>query len=433
MGNKSQMRKFVREYIANYPSVNKIYDAIAGSRRMGSEITVSNYVRAVAKFTEYLGFSSPETAIQSMLKGETDGGAKVDAFIDYALDDLKLSHSTVRGFSFGLKKWFKLNGLQINWKKIELPTATETVENDRAPTKEELKKLLNHASSARDRFVIFADTSSGLRIGTLLSLKLGDIDLSYPDVARLTVERKRGRKFSNRSRGAGRFYVSFISTEAKTALQQYLTEREQSEEILTPESPLVSDYNYKGSFISVEAYEKVWHRLLKKAGLNQKSTRFYILHIHTLRKYFRSNCIGVDASYRERWMGHKGLYLDMSYFKAEESLHLAEYRKAVPHLTIYTQPTEEKKLRSQMLLDFAKLQGYETEQLKKLEEVLARSKDIEEGISEFRKLGNRAQSKEAPKQSKHIIVIGDNELLKKLESGYSLVQTLDEEKFLMKF
>ena len=56
MGNKSQMRKFVREYIANYPSVNKIYDAIAGSRRMGSEITVSNYVRAVAKFTEYLGF-----------------------------------------------------------------------------------------------------------------------------------------------------------------------------------------------------------------------------------------------------------------------------------------------------------------------------------------------------------------------------------------
>ncbi len=86
-----------------------------------------------------------------------------------------------------------------------------------------------------------------------------------------------------------------------------------------------------------------------------------------------------------------------------------------------------------MLLDFAKLQGFETEQLKKLEEVLARSKDIEEGISEFRKLGDQAQSKETPRQSKHIIVKGDNELLKKLESGYSLVQTLDEEKFLMKF
>ena len=48
----------------------------------------------------------------------------------------------------------------------------------------------------------------------------------------------------------------------------------------------------------------------------------------------------------------------MSYFKAEEHLQLAEYRKAIPHLTVNAVPTEEKKLRSQMLLDFAK-QGYE--------------------------------------------------------------------------
>ena len=145
-----------------------------------------------------------------MLKGEVDAGAKVDSFIDYALDELKMSHSTVRGYTFGLKKWFELNGLTVDWKKIELPTATETSENDRAPTKDELKKLLNQASRDRDRFVIYAETSSGLRIGTLLSLKIGDVDLSYPDVARLTVERKRGRKFSSRGRGAGRFFVSFM-------------------------------------------------------------------------------------------------------------------------------------------------------------------------------------------------------------------------------
>jgi integrase len=65
-------------------------------------------------------------------------------------------------------------------------------------------------------------------------------------------------------------------------------------------------------------------RLLKRAGLAKKSNRWYELHIHTLRKYFRSNCIGVDPSYRERWMGHKGLYLDMSYFKAEEQKHLED-------------------------------------------------------------------------------------------------------------
>jgi hypothetical protein len=361
------MRKFPREYMAKYPSVLKIYDSVAGLRRMGSEITVSNYINAVAKFTKYLGFSDPETALSSMLEGKIDAGAKVDSFIDYALDELGKSHSTVRTYTFGIKKWFELNGVKVDWVKIELPTATETTEEDRAPIKDELKNLLNHASSARDRFVIFGDTSSGLRMGTFLSLKVGEVDLSYPDVDRLTVERKRGRKFSSRGRGVGRFFCSFLTPEAKTALMQYLTEREQAGEVLTPESPLISDYNHKGQFINIEAYEKVWARLLKKAGLNQKSNRFYILHIHTLRKYFRSNCIGIDASYRERWMGHKGLYLDMSYFKAEEPLHLAEYRKAVSHLTIYAMLTEEKKLRSQMLMDFAKLQGYDPEKLKKFQ------------------------------------------------------------------
>ena len=427
------MRKFTREYIAKYPSVAKIYDAIAGPRRMGSEITVNNYVNAVAKFTQYIGFLDPESALQSMLKGEVDAGSKVDAFIDYALEELGNSHSTVRGSIFGIKKWFELNGVKVDWAKIELPTATETTEEDRAPTKEELKRLLNHASSARDRFAIYGDTSSGLRIGTLLSLKVGDVDFSYPDVARLTVERKKGRKFGNkRSRGAGRFFCSFITPEAKTSLQQYLAERQNSGEKITAESTLISDYNYKGQFISIEAYEKVWARLLKKAGLNQKSNRFYMLHLHTLRKYFRSNCVGVDASYRERWMGHKGLYLDMSYFKAEESLHLAEYRKAIPNLTIYQLPTEEKKLKSEMLLNFAKLQGYSVDQLKKLEDALARAKDVDEAITEFRRLKDDAKAASNENEhGKHVIAKGESELVQKLDDGWSLVQTLNEDRFLL--
>ena len=44
-----------------------------------------------------------------------------------------------------------------------------------------------------------------------------------------------------------------------------------------------------------------------------------------------------------------------------------------------------------MLLDFAKLQGYEPEQLKKLEDALARAKDSDEGIEEFRKLKDKAE------------------------------------------
>lgn len=421
------MRKKPREMIEKYPSVKKIYDSIAGSRRMGSEQTVENYVNYVDLFTKFLGFDDPEEALLELQSGNVNAGEKLDAFIGYALDDLGKSHSTVRSYTFGVKKWLNLSSVEVDLSKIEMPTSTETREEDRAPTKEELRKLISHASSARDRAVIFIASSSGLRIGTLLSLKVGDVNFDYPDIASLTVERKRGRKFgSKRARSSGRYFVTFMTPEAKEALKLYLAERRASGEMVTSDSPLIGDAYHKGAFQKVEGYEKVWARLLRRAGLADKSQSWFKLHIHTLRKYFRSNCIGIDASYRERWMGHKGLYLDASYFKAEEQDNLAEYRKAVPHLTIQAVATEEKKLKAEMLLNFAKLQNFEEEKLRKLEAILAETEDIDQAIEKFKRLQN-----ETKENGKHAIARGEPELLKRLNEGYSLVQPLNEDKFLL--
>jgi integrase len=435
------MRKFAREWVQNYPSISKMYDAIAGPRRMGSEETVVNYIKAVRKFCKFNSIENPEELLQKIQNGDVDPRKKVDAYIDYALTEEKFAHGYVRGLVFGIKKWFELNGVVVNWEQIELPTSTEIREHDRAPTKEELKRLLNHASGARDRAIIYADASSGLRIGTLLSLRVGDADFTYPDVARFTVERKRGRKFSTSRGGSqGRLFVSWITPEARMALQQYLKEREAAGEKLTPESPLFTDAYYNGKFITVEAFERVWARLLRRAGLAQKSHKWFILHVHTLRKYFRSNCVGVDISYRERWMGHKGLYLDMSYFRAEEQLHLNEYRKAMPHLTIYATSTDEKNLRKKMLIDFARMQGTSEDELKKLDEILARAKDVDEGIKEFRRFKEEhEENKQARKKAKtafdgngkYLVAHSEDEMILKLHEGYRLVQSLSQEKYLL--
>ena len=266
----------------------------------------------------------------------------------------------------------------------------------------------------------------------MLSLKVGDVNFNYPDVASIAVERQRGRKFgSERGRNAGRYFVTFITPEAKEALKQCIAEREAKGEQLTPDSPLITDSYYQGKFMDVGGFRQVWIRLLQRAGLADKSIRWHKLHIQTLRKYFRSNCIGVDVSYRERWMGHKGLYLDESYFKAEENLHLAEYRKAIPHLTIYAIPTEEKKLKAEMLLNFAKLQGYVDDQLKRLEDILARAKDMDEAISEFRRLKDEGANDNGNGIGKHVIVKDEPELLKRLDEGWNLVQNLNGGKFLL--
>lgn len=444
------MRKKQRVMIEKYPSVARMKDAIAGSRRMGSETTVEHYINAVSEFAKYLGFVATETdsdgevtsfgdaekALKALQSGEINAQAKADSFIDYALDDLRISHSSTRNYVFGVKKWLQLNGVKVDWDKIEMPTASETVESDRAPTKDELKTLLSHASSARDRFAIFALSSSGLRIGTFLSLTIKDVDLSPQDVVMVKVEKAKGRKFgSKRARSSGKMFMTFFSPEAKEAMQQYFNERKIAGEKLTPESPLLTDYAHKGEFITIDAYARVWNRMLKRAGLDQKGHMFHTLHIHTLRKYFRSNCVGIDASYREQWMGHKGLYLDESYFRAEESLHLAEYRKAVPHLVINTVPTDLDKLR---------------DKIRRMEEIFARAKTADEAIESFHKFKeDEAEQPQPPKKpqadsgrqattsdlkpSRHCVAKGEVDLIRKLNEGATLVQNLSEDKYLLKF
>jgi integrase len=426
------LRRYAREWVERYPSIAGLYRAIAGPRRVGSERAAENYIKAVRKFVAYLGYRDPETVLEKLKGGEIDATRSVDGFIDAMLE--RYAHMTVRNFVFGVKKWLELNDVKADWSRIQLPTSAATAEADRAPTKEELKALLTHASSSRDRAVILVLASSGLRIGTLLSLKVGDVDWNFPDVACIKVERQRGRKFiGKRGVAQGKVYYTFISPEAKEELKKYLEERKRAGEKITPESPLIGDVYHTGKNMTVEGFEKVWARLLRRAGLAEKSNKWYKLHIHTLRKFFRSNCIGVDPSFREHWMGHKGGYLDESYFRAEIDKHLAEYRKAIPHLTILTTPMQEKQLRIRAILDFARLQGYEEEKIRKLEDILAKAKDIDEGIREFKRFQETEKTKSLPNggNPKYAVAQGEKQLLEMLDKGYRLIQPLNHDKYLL--
>ncbi len=71
-----------------------------------------------------MGYQDPETALTSLKSGEVNAEQKVDTFIDYALGEQDKAHSHVRSHIFGIKKWFELNGVQVDWKKIELENVT---------------------------------------------------------------------------------------------------------------------------------------------------------------------------------------------------------------------------------------------------------------------------------------------------------------------
>jgi hypothetical protein len=58
-----------------YPSVKKVYTAIAGNRRRGSEITSEHYINAISFFVEYIKCSDPEVALQEMHSGNIDAAS----------------------------------------------------------------------------------------------------------------------------------------------------------------------------------------------------------------------------------------------------------------------------------------------------------------------------------------------------------------------
>ncbi|MFB0543729.1 MAG: hypothetical protein ACETVR_03000 [Candidatus Bathyarchaeia archaeon] len=140
------------------------------------------------------------------------------------------------------------------------------------------------------------------------------MEFNYPDVARITIRRAPGRKFIKRGArgGEGNLYVTWITPEAKDLLLEYKRYRESIGEKITAESPLIASDTGEGEPMTVSGFQHRYHRILRRAGLDSKSHRIYKLHLHTLRKFFRSHCVGVDPSYRERWMGHRGGYLDES-------------------------------------------------------------------------------------------------------------------------
>ncbi len=84
------------------------------------------------------------------------------------------------------------------------------------------------------------------------------------------------------------------------------------------------------------------------------------------------------------------------------------------------------------MLDFAKLQGYEPERLRQLEEILARARDVDEGIIQFRKFREDEKGTMTDGNGRYVVVQGEAELLRRLENGWSLAQPLNRDKYLLR-
>ncbi len=352
-------------------------------RKSESERTVKIYVQQVILFTRWLG-KAPADALRSRLDWE----AILNDYIDYLNIERRMASGSVFLAIAAVKKWLEVNGAaeKDGLKGVEMPKVYRT-ERDRLPTKEELRHILNGANLT-DRSMALILVSSGIRIGALVELKFKHVKMDL-DCPMITV----GAEFSKNRQG----YITFMSPEAKVTLQQYVKERELNGEKVSAESYVIAKGRPAGGKMRTGGAAHRWAVLLKKAdraaktGVSErtrKGGKWYQIHIHTMRKYFKSwaSLSGVPSDLVEAFMGHRA-GIEQAYFLPDlESANnpevikkaLEEYRKAIPALTIFSDEEKIKRLEAQVNEQAAALQ-------KEREDEAARQKSFADQMEEARK------------------------------------------------
>ena len=137
------------------------------------------YPRRLKPFLDYIGLEGTlqEQAKQLWLKARQDTKWAEDRLMQFIRFQKEratageISNSTIPNYYRATKLFCEMNDIILNWKKIArgLPRIIEAA-NDRAPTLEEIRKLLEYPDR-RIKSIVYTMVSSGIRIGAFDYLK----------------------------------------------------------------------------------------------------------------------------------------------------------------------------------------------------------------------------------------------------------------------
>lgn len=234
--------------------------------------------------------------------------AQASMRLDRYFEELKargLAPKTVGVRVAVVKSLYRTNGLSINsCRKLGARKRAK----DRAPTPEELKRIIDLAD-LRGKVVVSMLALGGFREGTLSKLKYGHIKKDFEAEilpCHLHVE-------AEITKGKYNDYDTFLGKEAIDYLRAYLEVRKRGtyklpSETITDETPLIrSKIGREPRGVTARNIYNIVHTLYRRTGLiSVKHYGRYELCPHSIRKYFRTQlaALGVDRDYIEYMMGH---------------------------------------------------------------------------------------------------------------------------------
>ncbi|MBX8640608.1 MAG: site-specific integrase [Thermoplasmata archaeon] len=272
----------------------------------GSQITADVYLRRLGNFREDTKLL-PKDLVRMNQK------ALGNRLLDYIGEkEGTVSPGYLNSVLKAVRSWLNFYGKPLKTKlTVRLSNSRPTVDGERVPTQDELRRILLSATK-RDRVSVALMAHSGLRPGVLGSY-LGDNGLRVRDLPELKIE---GKTVSfekipaiivipmELSKTRNR-YTTFLSEEGCGYLKEYLEERIRGGEKLTADSSVISPKWLEGKqFITTIKVSDGVRNAIRKAGFEHRP--------YVLRSFFDTQLllaeskIGLPHDYRVHWMGHSG-------------------------------------------------------------------------------------------------------------------------------
>jgi hypothetical protein len=270
-------------------------------------------------------------------------------FLDFHKERIRrkeLAAGTLKNYYRAAKLFCEMNDLTINWKRITkgLPKAKNS-SNDRAPTIEEIRKLVEYPDR-RIKAIVYAMASGGFRLGAWDFLQWKDVTPMNND---------NGEHIAAKLRiysGEPEEYYTFITPEAYDAIKDWIDFRASYGEIITEDSWVMRDLwqttimNYGAKWglatnpkkLQSLAVKRLLDRALWEQGIRHALPSGKKRHewkgAHGYRKFYKSRAEQVMKPINvEITMGHD-LGISESYWRPTEAEVLDDYMKAIPLLTI---------------------------------------------------------------------------------------------------
>ena len=312
------------------------------------------YPRRLEYFFDYLGLNGTlkEKCIVFYNQAKTDllwTQHQLMQYIEFQKERAEkgeIAESTINNYYKSVKLFCEMNDILLNWKKIAKGKPQHRdYANDRAPTLEEIKKLLDFPDR-RIKVIVLVMLSSGIRVGAWDYLKWKHI---------IPIKNEEDKVIAAKIRiyaGEKEEYLSFITPEAYDALQEYIEFRDSCGEKISGESWLIRDiwkstnvkFQNRGGLATVprklksSGVRSIISRAEWEQGIREPLTggkkRHEFQAVHSFRKFFKSHCEQVMKSINvEILMGHT-IGISNSYYKPSEREILDDYLKAINILTI---------------------------------------------------------------------------------------------------